>query len=168
MWKVIQRRVVYNTPLGWILAHFEDSSLTRLSLPQPDLDDAVADFPCGSVPQREIERLELWLEAYFAHSPSGELAVELAPKGTEFCRQVWRQTCQIPPGQTRSYGWVAKGVGKPKAARAVGGALRRNPLPLVIPCHRVISASGGLGGYGGSDRENIRLKASLLAWEGLG
>ena len=151
MWKVIQRRVVYNTPLGWILAHFEDSSLTRLSLPQPDLDDAVADFPCGSPPQREIERLERWLEAYFAH-----------------CRQVWRQTCQIPPGQTRSYGWVAKGVGKPKAARAVGGALRRNPLPLVIPCHRVISASGGLGGYGGSDRENIRLKASLLAWEGLG
>ena len=67
----------------------------------------------------------------------------------------------IPYGETRSYGWVASHLGLPKAARAVGQALGRNPLPIIIPCHRVISSDGGLGGFGGG----LGLKESLLRLE---
>jgi len=66
-----------------------------------------------------------------------------------FQEQVLKAVCQIPLGQVRSYAWVAKKIGRPKAVRAVGQALKNNPYPLIVPCHRVINANGSLGGYAG-------------------
>lgn len=164
MWKVIKGRVVYKTPLGWVLTHFQDTSLTMLSLPAEELEPIVASFPAGSLPEREMGILAGWLEAFFARRPQ-ELPLEIAPAGTEFSQKVWEATRLIPYGQTRSYSWIAEKLGSPRAQRAVGGALRRNPLPLVIPCHRVIRADGALGGFGGSEPQKLKIKEKLLAWE---
>jgi len=80
---------------------------------------------------------------------------------TEFQRAVWRVVQTIPEGKTRSYGWVARKIGHPRAARAVGQALKRNPYPGFIPCHRVIKSDGSLGGFSkGTD-----LKAKLIKRE---
>jgi O-6-methylguanine DNA methyltransferase len=80
---------------------------------------------------------------------------------TPFARKVWRITSKIPYGEVRSYAWVAERVGDPNAARAVGGALARNPVPIFIPCHRVLDSHGGLGGFGGG----LPLKRWLLTLE---
>lgn len=102
------------------------------------------------------------LDEYFAGERE-TFDLELAPEGTAFQRAVWDRLCAIPPGETRSYGDLARELDKPKAFRAVGQANGRNPIPIVIPCHRVIAADGTLGGYSsGLDR-----KRRLLALEGL-
>jgi len=80
---------------------------------------------------------------------------------SRFSLKVWEATRKIPYGTTKSYGWVAKGAGNPRAARAVGGALGRNPLPLLIPCHRVVRSDGALGGFGAG----LSRKKRLLALE---
>ena len=88
------------------------------------------------------------LGAYFG----GELTafeLELNPQGTEFQKNVWQALLQVPFGEICSYSDIARGIGKPKAVRAVGAANGRNPIPIVIPCHRVIGADGSLTGYGG-------------------
>lgn len=82
---------------------------------------------------------------------------------TDFQREVLEETLAIPFGETRSYGEVASAIGRPKASRAVGQAEKRNEVPLVIPCHRVIGSDGSLTGYGGKD--NTDIKADLLAFE---
>ena len=84
--------------------------------------------------------------------------------GTEFQKKVWSQIRQIPPGQVMTYGVVAKLVGRPRAARAVGAAMKSNRLPILVPCHRVVS-SGGLGGY--SAHGGLRTKKKLLQVEQL-
>jgi methylated-DNA-[protein]-cysteine S-methyltransferase len=100
------------------------------------------------------------LQAYFA----GELEsfdLQLAPEGTPFQLGVWRRLCDIPYGETISYGELAGRVGNPKASRAVGLANGSNPIPIVIPCHRVIGSNGKLTGYGGG----LPIKEKLLALE---
>lgn len=100
------------------------------------------------------------LRAYFA----GELEnfdLPLAPDGTDFQRNVWRNLCDIPFGETISYGELAKRVGNPKASRAVGAANGQNPIPIIIPCHRVIGSNGKLTGFGGG----LPIKEKLLALE---
>ena len=79
-----------------------------------------------------------------------------------FRRAVLEETLRIPPGRTRTYGWLAAKVGRPRAARAVGRVMATNPLPLVIPCHRVVGSDGALHGYGGG----LPMKAALLRAEG--
>jgi methylated-DNA-[protein]-cysteine S-methyltransferase len=79
-----------------------------------------------------------------------------------FHRQVLERLLTIPPGETRSYGWLAAAVGRPRAARAVGAAMARNPFPVLYPCHRVVPADGSLGQYGFG---GPAMKARLLAWE---
>ncbi len=84
--------------------------------------------------------------------------------GTAFQRAVWEKAGEIPWGETRSYGWLAREIGRPGAARAAGGALHRNPLPLLIPCHRVIRGDGSPGGFGsGSEWKEFLLKAERIA-----
>jgi methylated-DNA-[protein]-cysteine S-methyltransferase len=100
------------------------------------------------------------LEAYFA----GELEnfdLRLAPQGTPFQLEVWRRLCDIPYGETISYGALAGRIGNPKASRAVGLANGSNAIPIVIPCHRVIGSNGKLTGYGGG----LPIKEKLLALE---
>lgn len=101
------------------------------------------------------------LDAYFA----GRLKVfslPLAPKGTDFQQKVWNVLRQIPYGETRTYGEIALLAGNPKASRAVGMANNRNPLPVFIPCHRVIGTNGSLTGYAGG----LDVKLKLLQLEG--
>ena len=100
------------------------------------------------------------IQAYFA-GELHEFDLPLQPDGTLFQRQVWQQLLAIPYGETISYGELAKRLGKPTAARAVGMANGANPIPLVIPCHRVIGSNGRLTGYGGG----LPLKESLLTHE---
>ncbi len=100
------------------------------------------------------------LQAYFA----GELekfTLPLAPQGTPFQLKVWKQLCDIPYGETISYGELARRIGNPNASRAVGLANGSNPIPIVIPCHRVIGSNGKLTGYGGG----LPIKEKLLALE---
>jgi methylated-DNA-[protein]-cysteine S-methyltransferase len=100
------------------------------------------------------------LEAYFA----GRLEVfdlPLALDGTPFQVKVWRAVAEIPYGQTRAYGDVARRIRRPNAVRAVGAANGQNPLPIIIPCHRVIGSNGSLTGYGGG----LPIKRALLALE---
>ncbi|MFW6125948.1 MAG: methylated-DNA--[protein]-cysteine S-methyltransferase [Chloroflexota bacterium] len=80
---------------------------------------------------------------------------------TPFLRAVWEATRHIPYGETRSYGWVARWIGRPRAVRAVGQALARNPLPIIVPCHRVVASDGSPGGFTGG----LELKKRLLALE---
>jgi methylated-DNA-[protein]-cysteine S-methyltransferase len=110
--------------------------------------------------ERALAPLRRQLEEYFA-GERHEFELELAPSGTPFQLDVWRALCAIPYGDTASYGEVAAAVGQPGAARAVGGANNRNPIAIVIPCHRVIGASGSLTGYGGG----LPRKQRLLALE---
>ncbi len=81
---------------------------------------------------------------------------------TAFQRSVYQVACAIPPGTVRSYGWVAERLGKPRAARAVGQALAANPVPLLVPCHRVVASDGSLGGF----TAGIAWKQQLLEMEG--
>jgi len=118
------------------------------------------------IPDDWVENKELFreatrqLEAYF----SGELEsfdLKLAPEGTEFQKSVWKALCKIPYGETRTYKDIAASVGKPKAYRAVGLANNRNPIAIIVPCHRVIGSNGKLTGYA----SGLDLKAFLLKLE---
>lgn len=90
-----------------------------------------------------------------------EFSLPLVPAGTDFMQRVWSSLCTIPYGQTASYKDIAVKIGAPKAARAVGMANNRNPIPIFIPCHRVIGANGSLVGYGGG----LAIKKQLLDLE---
>jgi methylated-DNA-[protein]-cysteine S-methyltransferase len=100
------------------------------------------------------------LREYFAGRRT-EFDLPVEPAGTSFQRSVWRRLQEIPYGETISYGELARRVGKPQAARAVGAANGRNPIPIVIPCHRVIGSNGALTGFGGG----LPIKEALLALE---
>ncbi|ARP73150.1 methylated-DNA--[protein]-cysteine S-methyltransferase [Streptomyces pluripotens] len=96
------------------------------------------------------------LSAYFAGELT-EFTIEVAPQGTPFQRRVWEQLTRIPYGETRTYGELAEALGSPGASRAVGLANGRNPVGIVVPCHRVIGADGSLTGYGGGLERKRRL-----------
>ena len=101
------------------------------------------------------------LEEYFAGERE-TFDLPLAPKGTAFEKSVWNELSRIPYGETRSYAEIARAIGKPGAARAVGRANGANPIPIVVPCHRVIGANGSLTGFGGG----LEVKSLLLEIEG--
>jgi methylated-DNA-[protein]-cysteine S-methyltransferase len=108
-----------------------------------------------------VSPLARQLQAYAAGQPVRFSAALDLRAGTAFQRAVWRVLRTIPRGETRSYGWVARRVGKPRAARAVGAACGANPVPILVPCHRVVAGDGSLGGFSGG----LRLKRRLLALE---
>jgi methylated-DNA-[protein]-cysteine S-methyltransferase len=110
--------------------------------------------------ERAIARVRKQVEEYCAGKRT-EFDLELAPAGTQFQRAVWNALLEIPYGETRSYGEIARAIGQPKAARGVGSANHANPIGLIVPCHRVIGADGSLTGYGGG----LPLKQALLAHE---
>jgi methylated-DNA-[protein]-cysteine S-methyltransferase len=110
----------------------------------------------------ELEAVAAQLQAYFAGELQ-EFDLPLAPQGTEFQKKVWRELCRIPFGETISYGELARRIGQPTACRAVGLANGRNPIAIIVPCHRVIGADGSLTGYGGG----IDRKKWLLGHEAM-
>ena len=116
---------------------------------------SVFDASCAKEAVRELEE-------YFRGSRK-EFTVKLAPQGTAFQREVWKALLTIPFGVTASYGQIAAQLGNPNAMRAVGLANGSNPIPIIIPCHRVIGANGSLTGYGGG----LDIKRKLLEIEGV-
>ncbi|MEE8184948.1 MAG: methylated-DNA--[protein]-cysteine S-methyltransferase [Thermodesulfobacteriota bacterium] len=163
------------------LSIFEDEELFLKRLKGRYISHPVSsNRPCGDVKRvylhRDFTLKELsllrdvitGLERYFSVKKT-EFNLPLVPIGTVFERAVWDVLMTIPYGETRSYGWVAGRLGNPKAARAVGAACKNNPIPIVIPCHRVVAADGGLGGYSGGccKKEGIVIKKKLLELEGV-
>ena len=145
------------SPVGELLVTADAAgALTRLLFPGHS-GAARAEWTRDESPFTELRRQ---LDAYFA-AELEDFDLELAPSGTPFQLQVWSALRAIPYGATTSYGEIARAVGQPEAARAVGGANNRNPIAIVIPCHRVIGASGSLTGYGGG----LDRKRQLLALE---
>jgi methylated-DNA-[protein]-cysteine S-methyltransferase len=115
----------------------------------------------GRPPETPLERqVARELAEYFAGSRS-RFTFQVSPRGTAFERRCWDALLEIPYGETRTYGEIARGLGNPEGARAVGSANHKNPIAVVIPCHRVVNTGGGLGGYGGG----LELKRRLLALE---
>lgn len=111
---------------------------------------------------RHIALLRRELAAYWASGGRTRFSVALDPQGTAFQREVWRALAAIAPGRVDGYGAIASRLGRPQAARAVGAAVGRNPVSIVIPCHRVLGRDGALTGYAGG----LERKAALLRHEG--
>jgi methylated-DNA-[protein]-cysteine S-methyltransferase len=150
-------RLVVDTPVGPLVLEGEENELTHLYLPN---DPPLTPPPSGDTGRRVVERAADQLDEYFAgRRRTFDLA--LGPRGTEFQRSVWFGLADIPYGETISYAELAQWVGRPTAFRAVGQANGANPLPIVLPCHRVVASGGGIGGYGGG----LDLKRSLLDLE---
>jgi methylated-DNA-[protein]-cysteine S-methyltransferase len=162
--KTTQYFTIFNTDMGWVGILGSDSGLLAATPPQPSSQKAerlLGNLKNAVLSEKPFADLIKRLKAYFAGQK-----VEFPDKldlswATEFQRQVWRVTRLIPYGETRSYGWVAKQLSKSGAARAVGQALARNRLPVIIPCHRVVGGDGDLGGYSGG----VGVKKSLLRRE---
>lgn len=142
---------VFETKIGNFVIEEEDGAIRRLSLTQEQVRGELS--PLG-------ERTKAQLEEYFAGRRQN-FDLPCAPMGTNFRTTVWKILTKIPFGETRSYRWVAEQTGNPRACRAVGGAIHRNPILIVIPCHRVIGADGSPTGFAAG----IELKKRLLKLE---
>ena len=150
----------YDSPLGQILLVANDAALTGLHFAGEKYYPAIASEWLRQPDAKIILRARKQLDDYFAGTRK-QFDLPVDPAGTAFQRGVWRALQKIPYGVTANYGAVAKRIGKPSASRAVGAANGRNPISIVIPCHRVIGTNGDLTGYaGGIDR-----KAALLRLE---
>lgn len=148
----------HDTTIGSLLLAGQGDSLSLLGFPQGKMQRRHdKDWQEDSSPFAEVIRQ---LDSYF----TGELDnfdLPLAPQGTEFQQSVWQALREIPYGETWSYGQLAQHIGRPKASRAVGAANGVNPIPVIIPCHRVIGSSGKLTGFGGG----LETKEYLLGLE---
>ena len=158
-------RATISTPVGDMLALASDDGLCALEFTHSTgsgpagqerltrLDARLArHFPPHEIVDREtpvIARTRRWLDAYFAGAGAevGDLPLDM--RGAAFEKRVWKALTRIPPGETTSYGAIAKALGRAGASRAVGAANGANPIAIIVPCHRVIGASGSLTGYGG-------------------
>ncbi|MFN4353750.1 methylated-DNA--[protein]-cysteine S-methyltransferase [Parvibaculum sp.] len=153
---------VLDTPIGRLRLAATDAGLATVLFPnQKDVS-----FPKreGSARARtHLDKAVKALEKYFEGKKKGFYDLTLAPSGTAFQLSVWRALSAIPFGETRSYAEIAREIGNPKGMRAVGLANGKNPIPIIVPCHRVIGADGSLTGFGGG----LPTKKWLLEFEGL-
>ncbi|HWC38625.1 MAG TPA: methylated-DNA--[protein]-cysteine S-methyltransferase [Acidimicrobiales bacterium] len=151
-----------SSPVGDLVLTGDGSSLAELRLPQSDGRPAV---PANGHHRDDaaFAAVRAQLAEYF-EGVRTTFDLPLAPSGTPFQLQVWGALCNIPYGVTASYGEVAASIGRPGAARAVGLANGRNPIAIIVPCHRVIGADGRLVGYGGGlDRKRYLLERERAA-----
>lgn len=140
------------TPIGPLTLEADENAVTAIRFSAGGAQDA----------SPLLDAAEAQLREYFAGARR-TFDLPLAPHGTAFQRRVWAALRTIPYGETRTYGELAAAIDSPNASRAVGMANHRNPLPIVIPCHRVIGANGTLTGYAGG----LEVKRRLLALEGI-
>ena len=149
----MKRIAIYHSPVGDMQLEYENGAVTALKTVK-------AGVHLEGAPDALAEMVFRQLDEYFAGTRT-VFDFPCAPQGTPFQQKVWAALCEIPYGETRSYKQIAEAVGKPKACRAVGMANNRNPIIIVIPCHRVIGANGALTGYGGG----LEMKRALLELE---
>jgi methylated-DNA-[protein]-cysteine S-methyltransferase len=147
-----------STPVGRLRLAGDESGLRSISFQNRFRPAAPAESPLRS--EEPFRDAIAQLEAYFAGALR-RFDLPLAPEGTAFQREVWSALTAIPYGETVSYGELARRLGRPAASRAVGAANGQNPIPIVIPCHRVIGADGSLTGFGGG----LAIKRRLLDLE---
>lgn len=138
----MQNKSHMQTPIGSIIIEENGAAITAVYL----------DTQCTQCPQCPqtplLQEAQKQLNEYFAGTRKKfELPIHL--QGTKFQQKVWKALLQIPYGETRSYGEIAASIGNPKASRAIGGANNKNPIMIIVPCHRVIGADGSLVGFGG-------------------
>ncbi len=151
----------FDSPLGPLLLTSDGTHLTGLFMETSGKTQSTAGWVEDATAQ-PLAATRRQLSEYFAGSRrTFELPLRL--EGTAFQQRVWRELTEIPYGETWSYGQLATRIGKPSASRAVGLANGRNPISILVPCHRVIGADGSLTGYGGG----LERKQWLLAHEGL-
>lgn len=165
------------TPDGQFIARYSENGLAGLDFPNAKVFVAPKRSeggPVGRASSRAgggseiLAQIRAWhriTESALKNILAGTEPEKFPPfdaAGTEFQKSVWRQIRKIPLGKTKSYGEVAKAIGKPKAVRAVGGACGANPIPVLVPCHRVLAAHGKIGGFGGG----LDWKRKLLEREG--
>src|SRR5512133_2668481 len=148
-------RARYRSRVGTLTLEVDEAGLRALRFgaqgaPRP---------PRSAAEDAHLEATRRALKEYFAGRPPRLPPMDL--RGSEFQRAVWGALLEIPWGETRSYGEIAARIGRPGAARAVGGANHENPIVILVPCHRVVAAGGALGGYGGG----LDKKRWLLAHE---
>ncbi len=147
-----------DTPIGELLLAGDDDALSMIGFPKGSMRrDPEPDWIYNEKPLRKARQQ---LEEYFAGSRK-EFDLALNINGTEFQVSVLEALRDIPYGETVSYGEIARRIGRPRAVRAVGAANGRNPIPIVVPCHRVIGSSGDLTGFGGG----LDTKEALLRLE---
>ncbi len=147
-------RIVYASPVGFLEIVSDGKFLTDVR--------KVQEFSGEIFPDRITEITEKQLREYFA-GKRREFDIPLAPQGTDFQRSVWEKLTDIPFGETRSYGDIAKAIGKTSACRAVGNAVGRNPILIIIPCHRIIRSDGKTGGFSaGTDVKEFLLKLEKI------
>lgn len=140
-------RLVIQTPIGRLAIEAEMERITAVYFTEEE---------CCPSASKILQRAGKQLQEYFAGERK-EFDLPLCPKGTAFQQKAWQALCSIPYGEKRTYGWQAAEMGSPKAARAVGGTNHKNPIVIVIPCHRVVAANG-IGGYGaGVDKKEFLL-----------
>ena len=163
--------IIFNTNMGWVGILGSAKGLLRTTLPQHSAQEAHRLLGSGvnyaiwshNLFDGLMERFRVYLSGDKITFPD-ELDLSGA---TPFQRKVWKITKLIPYGETKSYTWVAEQVKKPQAARAVGQALARNPLPIIIPCHRVVTTNSRLGGFSGGveiKKRLLHLEASATTW----
>ncbi|MEE1296011.1 MAG: methylated-DNA--[protein]-cysteine S-methyltransferase [Bifidobacterium sp.] len=158
----MQGFAIYESQYGPMRLDWQDGALTRLRI------ETQADVEASGMGERTefTDGVFAQVEAYFQGLIT-ELDVPMAfTTGTPFQRQVWQALMDIPYGETRTYGQIAEAVGRPKAVRAVGSANNRNPLPIIVPCHRVVGSGGDLVGYAygvGMKRDLLQLELRVSA-----
>ena len=166
------KNTVFRTSLGWAGVAATGQGICMVVLPKKDkaaVERALTSSECGAqsgeitgranVPM--LKKAIKVLQQYFSgERVSFDLLLDLRYH-TPFQQAVWHATAEIPLGETRSYAWIASQIRNPRAVRAVGQALGANPVPIIIPCHRVISSSGALGGFSGG----TGMKEKLLELE---
>jgi len=154
---------VFGTRHGWMGVLASEAGLSRIILPCRSAEDAVTKLGAHTENAAQlpapfadlIARFKSYFQAQRVDFPD---RLDLSG-ATDFQRSVWEAARAISWGETRSYQWLASHIGKPRAARAVGQALGQNPLPIIVPCHRVLSTNGKLGGFtGGLDMKRLLLK----------
>lgn len=160
---------VFQTTLGWMGVVGAEKGIRKIILPYPSSKDVEAEiigrFPDSLRDDGTLQPLTKTLAAYYRGKRlSQDIPLDWS-EGTDFSKAVWQATQSIPWGEVRTYQWISLLLKKPRSFRAVGGALGRNPFPIVIPCHRVIRSDGALGGF--SAPTGIRLKRKMLELEGV-
>ena len=157
---------ICKTDVGWSGVGIEDGAITYVTIMTTREDalksiiDAGADEPAPEGEAAPLVKLVQQVAAGKSVELNGRMKIV---GGTAFQRSVWKALESIPHGATVSYGDIARKVGRPKAARAVGHAVGSNPLPLLLPCHRVLASDGSIGGFGGG----LPMKRALLRNEGV-
>lgn len=144
---------IFESPIGNLYLIFSGSSLVGLSFKRPNR----VHFKKGNAPLPVKKELSEYFEKgreEFTHDIGFN-------RGTDFDRKVWLTLREVPYGETRTYKWLAERIGNPQAYRAVGQALSRNPIPIILPCHRIIESDGSIGGYS----SGVDIKRRLLEIE---